>query len=70
MVVNTHLYWNHQHDYVKAAQAVHLLEKCATYYKAKSRVGQQSELAFVLGGDFNAKPVSSVMSILLNESLT
>ena len=33
IAVNVHLYWNPTHDYVKLAQAIHLLEKCATFYR-------------------------------------
>ena len=33
IVVNVHLYYNPDYDYVKVAQAVHLLERSAKFYK-------------------------------------
>ena len=62
IIGNAHLFWNPTHDHVKFAQAHFLKEKAAEYMRKLSFFGQN--MPFILCGDFNSLPLSSVMLAL------
>lgn len=66
MIANCHLHFNAAIDYVRHAQVVYLLEKMDEFI-ATAKL--EKKPAVILSGDFNSEPVSSVMSVLHNESL-
>jgi mRNA deadenylase 3'-5' endonuclease subunit Ccr4 len=60
------LHFNAAIDYVRHAQVVYLLEKMGEFIATAQL---EKKPAVILSGDFNSEPVSSVMSVLHNESL-
>jgi mRNA deadenylase 3'-5' endonuclease subunit Ccr4 len=79
IVGNTHLFHNPAFDFVKHAQAVYLLMQATAFHNdALQQLALIDDafarrdcktLPFVLAGDFNSQPVSSVMSAIHGEEL-
>ena len=61
---STHLHFNPKFDFVKYAQALYLKERAAQFLQTHG-----PEWPFVIGGDFNSQPISSVMSLLHSEDI-
>ena len=68
MLGNAHFEHSPFNDHVKFAQAIHLVERAARYVN-ENATGRDSPLPFILGGDFNAQPISSAMSVFYNEDI-
>ena len=67
MVGNAHLEHSPLFDHVKYAQAVYFLETVNDYLRANSKA--EESIPFISGGDFNALPISSVLSAFYLEDI-
>ena len=65
LVVNTHIHWNPKFDYVKYGQAFWLLMKVSEFLKEFNLSLDTTPL--VVCGDFNSKPNSAVIHMMLNK---
>jgi CCR4-NOT transcription complex subunit 6 len=63
VVVNTHMFWNSNYDYIKYAQGNWLM-KCISQFINKNGL---RESPLVLCGDFNSTPVSSLAHLINNQ---
>ena len=54
-------------DHVKYAQAVYSIERAAQFVR-QNMAGKET-LPFIMGGDFNALPISSAVSAFYNEDI-
>ena len=63
VVVNTHMFWNRQYDYIKYAQGNWLM-KCISQFINKNGL---RDAPLVLCGDFNSTPTSSLAHLINNE---
>ena len=64
---NTHFEHKPEYDHVKFAQAIYYLERASKYIRENK--GARDTLPFVTGGDYNATPISSVLSAFYNENI-
>ena len=69
LVGNAHFEPSPMKDHVKFAQAIHYIERAAKYIKASVAASGRDSMPFISGGDFNAQPVSSAMSVFYNENI-
>lgn len=56
-------------DHAKFAQAIHFVEKASRYIRRHALGSSIYPLPFISGGDFNAQPISSAMSVFYNENI-
>jgi mRNA deadenylase 3'-5' endonuclease subunit Ccr4 len=80
VVGNTHFFHDPAYDFVKHAQAIYLLKVASGFVRESlKRIclsddeiidREKNGIAFILAGDFNSLPISSVMSVFHNEDIT
>ena len=67
IVGNAHLYYNPAQDQVRFAQAHFILDKAAAFCR-KHTMGS-APIPFIMCGDWNSHPVSSVLSAIYGEDI-
>ena len=65
---NLHLHFNPNKDFIKFAQASYVMQKGANFARQHT-LDEEAALPIIICGDFNSKPISSVMSLFHDEDI-